>query len=74
VILSFNAKGKGVLSIRLNGHKVFEGEVSSNSPPIKLPKKFLSKDNKVYLSLNSVGILFWKSNRYELKNLKIITI
>ncbi len=72
VILSFNANGKGTMTIRLNGNKVFEGPVSSNSPPIKLDGKFLLADNKLSFRVKGVGILFWMSNQYEISNLKII--
>jgi len=73
VILSFNAKTrKGVLTIKLNDEVIFEDRVSSfNVGPIYLPKDLLKKENKLEFSVSGVGLAFWRTNEYNLENVRI---
>ena len=74
VILSFFVKdASGNLMITLNGNLISETsfEKGTNGEPIKLPKNMLSKTNTLKFQVSSPGILFFKTNRYDLTNVKI---
>jgi len=74
VVLSFDTpKRKGVLTIKLNGNTIFDyGASSLNVGPIDLPKNLLQKENFLEFSVSGVGIAFWRTNEYDLENIKII--
>jgi len=73
ILLSFSAtKREGMLTIKLNGITIFENEVASvNVDPIEIPKEQLQEDNILEFSVSSVGWTFWKTNEYNLQNIKI---
>jgi len=75
IILSFLAKRySGTLTIDLNGNNIYEGIIETqNIEPIKLPKNYLKVgENKLKFSVSGVGIAFWRTNEYNLANVKII--
>lgn len=74
VLLTFSAdKHVGVLSIFLNGRKIFESDVSSyNVEPVSLPHEFLKEENLLEFSVSEVGWRFWRTNEYQLAGVRII--
>jgi len=73
LILSFNvAVGEGILTIELNGEKVYSGELSAGaSIPVYLDSQSLSDYNTLRFSVSSPGVAFWRYNEYQLKDIKI---
>lgn len=74
VILSFFVKqSSGNLIITLNGNIISGAshEEGTNSDPIKISKNMLSKQNTIIFQVSSPGILFFKTNKYELTNVKL---
>ncbi len=73
ILLSFSTtKHKGRLIIKLNDIIIFENEFTTvNVDPIELPKEFLQEDNILECDVSSVGWAFWKTNEYNLQNVKI---
>jgi len=71
--LSFTAKKhRGILQIKLNDEKIFEGEFDSPTvEPILLPKEKLNSINHIEFSVSSVGFAFWKTNMFSFENLMI---
>jgi len=75
IVLSFLAKRySGTLTINLNGNNIYEGIIETqNIEPIKLPKSYLKAgENKLEFSVSGVGIAFWRTNEYNLGNVKVI--
>jgi hypothetical protein len=74
MLLSFSvAQGKGELRILFNGKEIFVGEAESgNIDPISIPDSLVQKENTLTFKASSVGIQFWKKNRYVLHNLQVI--
>lgn len=73
VKLSFIAKThEGRLLIKLNGEVIFESGVDTiNVPPVTLPADILKEENVLEFSVSSVGAAFWKTNEFNLQNIKI---
>jgi hypothetical protein len=71
--LSFNVvKRSGTLKILLNGHQVFESELSEGSPPpISIPQEFLQSRNALTFQASSPGVFFWKVNEYDLESIVV---
>ena len=74
VQLSFTAKKrKGILAVDLNGERIFESEITEfNIDPITIEPKQLRGDNTLVFSVNGVGARFWKTNEYNLEDIKLI--
>lgn len=74
VLLSFSAdKHVGILTIILNGQKIFESDISSYTvEPVSLPHEFLKQENVLEFSVSEVGWRFWKTNEYQLGGVRII--
>lgn len=74
VLLSFSAdKHVGVLTIILNGRKIFESDISSYTvEPVSMPHEFLEQENILEFSVSEVGWKFWKTNEYQLGGVRII--
>jgi len=74
VILSFKAKKhEGILTIKLNNEIVYENDISSVTvAPIRLTRNLLSSDNTFHFSVSSVGFKFWKTNEYNLDDIKVV--
>lgn len=74
VILSFMTKqASGRLTIILNGNVISDAshDEGTNSDPIKISKNLLSKTNTITFQVSSPGVLFFKTNKYELTNVRI---
>ena len=75
VLFSFvNKEHSGRIVITLNGHILTDKKLDQeNPPPIQLPKEMLAKSNFLSFSASKpLIILFFKTNRYTLENLKIV--
>jgi len=74
VVLSFTAKKrKGILTIKLNGVNIFEGELANEiAEPVSLSPNLLGKKNTLEFGVSSVGARFWATNEYSFENVKII--
>lgn len=74
VVLTFTApKRKGILTIKLNENSIFEYDINSlNVDPISLEKELLGEENILEFSVSGVGMAFWKTNEYNLENIKVI--
>ena len=72
-VLSFTVpKHKGVLTVILNEGILLSKEITTISPaPIKLPKDYLKNQNSLVFKVSGPGIEFWKSNEYNIENMKI---
>lgn len=74
VILSFFVtQASGNLIITLNGNVISGASHNegTNSDPIKITKNMLLKQNTIKFQVSSPGILFYKTNKYELSNVKL---
>jgi hypothetical protein len=73
VLLSFNVNDhKGPLSITLNGHEIYSGElISSNPAPLHLDPEYLQDENTLIFYSPSPGLAFWNVNKYALENIQI---
>jgi len=74
ILLSFSAlEASGNLQVKLNGALIFSGSlVGFNPEPISLPKELLLESNNVVeLSASSVGWRFWKTNEFQLREIKV---
>ncbi|RMD58374.1 hypothetical protein D6825_01040 [Candidatus Woesearchaeota archaeon] len=71
IILSFQTKERrGILSVKLNGQLIFEGEIKTqNPPPIPLPKSALKDINEIEFSVKGG---FFSKKKYVLDDIKII--
>lgn len=67
--LSFDVKsGKGRLIVAVNGEEVFNGEAQGQ---VNLRIGSLEKDNVVEFAAEEVGFQFWRTNGYELSDIKV---
>lgn len=73
VQLSFGAKEHtGTLKVDLNGMAIFESDVGKyNVGPIDFEKHLLKNDNMITMTVSGVGLAFWRTNKYDIENLKI---
>lgn len=73
VRLSFRApRHEGVLTITLNGHEIYEYDITTSSPePIRLRSDLLDTRNELTFSVSGVGWQFWRTNEYSLDSIKI---
>ena len=73
ILLSFtNMESAGKLIITLNDKVIVQKKINDINPaPIILPKENLFSSNSLKFSVTSPGLLFFKTNRYSLENIKI---
>lgn len=73
-ILVFEAPTRaGVLTIRLNSQIIYNFEPSgADVPPIMVRKQDLKEDNTLEVEAQGVGWRFWRTNRYDLVNTRLI--
>ncbi len=72
VLLDFNIESyKGKLIILLNGKEIFKRETHTIKP-LKLPESLFAEENTLTFKVSSPGIAFWRTNQYELKNIKVV--
>jgi len=71
--LSFDVnKASGRLTIKLNDNVIYDATITSPSKTIYLDKAMLQNKNTIEFSVSSVGLAFWRTNQYELENIKIM--
>ncbi|HII16234.1 MAG TPA: hypothetical protein HA362_08080 [Nanoarchaeota archaeon] len=67
------SESRGMLTIKLNGHDIYQGVLTSEQLPIDLPKEYLQASNTLALSVSLPPFSqFYKSNYYLLQDLKLI--
>lgn len=73
VLLSFTASLRsGRLIIKLNDNIIMNRELETASPsPLELPKALLKENNVIVFEVSGPGIEFWKSNEYNLMDVRI---
>lgn len=73
VLLSFSvAEANGMIRIYLNNELIEQTVLDRRQPePIALPAVLLSSDNELRFELAPVGFSFWKTDRYELRNVRV---
>lgn len=72
VLLSFSIDSyRGDLIILLNGEEIFNKE-TYKIRPLKLSSSLISKENTLTFRVSSPGIAFWRTNVYELSNIKVV--
>jgi hypothetical protein len=65
-------ESKGNLILTLNGKQIFNQKISKNRiETIELPKEYLEESNKIRLQVSPPGLVFWSSNKYYLKDIKL---
>ncbi|MBT3690837.1 hypothetical protein HOG16_01175 [Candidatus Woesearchaeota archaeon] len=65
-------ESKGNLIVTLNGKQIFNQKISENRiKTIDLPKEYLEDENKIRLQVSPSGLVFWSSNKYYLKDIKL---
>lgn len=62
---------QGRLIVLLNGREIFNRE-TNKIKPLKLPKSLIDSENTLTFKVSSPGIAFWRTNQYDLKNIKIV--
>ncbi|HLC55059.1 MAG TPA: hypothetical protein VJJ75_00840 [Candidatus Nanoarchaeia archaeon] len=67
----FVVDGEGKLAIEVNGALVYEGEIAAGTVPIHIPATYLRKNNRITFSAEGVGINFFGSNTYRLKEVAL---
>ncbi len=74
MMLSFSAaQSQGELRISFNDKEIFVGDLETgNVDPINIPHSLVESENTLTFETSSVGIQFWKKNRYVLHNLQVI--
>ena len=72
-LLSANVNdAEGSLILFLNGEEIYnKATTGGNLDPVILPKELIQLDNTLELKVNSVGAKFWKTNKYQLEDVKI---
>ncbi|MGM5483145.1 MAG: hypothetical protein ACQESF_06790 [Nanobdellota archaeon] len=72
--LNPNRNNKGYLNIILNGNKIFGKALEKGrlNEPIAIQDSFLQEENELIFRVSGVGWKFWKTNEYELNNIRII--
>ncbi len=71
--LSFNInKASGRLIIKLNDNVIYDATISSPSKTFYLDKTMLQNKNALEFSVSDVGLAFWRTNQYELEDIKIM--
>ncbi len=74
VKLTFSVKKpKGILKVKFNDRIIYEGIADNgNIEPINIPKSLLKEKNSLMFEVSDVGGMFWESNHYIIKGLKIV--
>ncbi len=73
VLLSFTkTAGRGNIRILVNHEAVFEGKIDQPTmTPITIPTGLLSRENTIEFVVDGPGILFWRTNYYDLENVRV---
>ena len=68
----FVSDSQGTLFIHLNNQQIFSGKiVRGENRNIELPVSYLKEVNKLELMVDSPGLLFWKKNFYDFRDVRI---
>ncbi len=71
-LLFFIKESKGILTITLNEHIIFEGELTSNELPLDLPLNYISDNENVLKLSTNLGWNVFSSNYYLLQDVQLI--
>lgn len=72
-LLFLITESKGEMTVELNGHMIFEGELTSNDLPLDLPVSYLQeKDNVMKISANFPGWQIFSANYYLLQDVQLL--
>ena len=73
-LLSFNVENvKGRLIISLNGEKIYNSDLTTESvQPVRLPKNLLKEKNEMVFRVSSPGLAFWVTNSIALSDIQIV--
>jgi hypothetical protein len=73
ILLSFvPTTHDGILVIKLNGQPIMEEALTQRVfEPLELPRDYLQAENELEFSVSEAGWQFWKSNEYQLDNIRI---
>lgn len=72
-LLFFVTASEGEITVKVNGIKVLNGEVTSDMLPVALPKSVLGKVNRLTFETKSPGLFaFMSKNSYTLKDVVLI--
>lgn len=73
-LLSFNVENvKGRLIISLNGEKIYNSDLTTESvQPVRLPKNLLKEKNEMIFRVSSPGLAFWVTNSIALSGIQIV--
>lgn len=70
-LLFIITESKGELTIKINGHIIYEGELSSSGLPITIPITYLNKGQNALTFESNFAFLF--SNYYLLESVQLLT-
>ncbi len=65
-------EGEGILTIKLNGHLLYEYTAGKGDiTPISIDTQYLKDINNIEFLVDGVGAKFWKTNEYRIENAKL---
>ncbi|MCK5629387.1 MAG: hypothetical protein KAI26_02105 [Nanoarchaeota archaeon] len=65
-------EGEGILTIKLNGHLLYEYTAGKGDiTPISIDTQYLKDINNIEFLVDGVGAKFWKTNEYRIENVKL---
>lgn len=71
IVLSFNVRDHyGPIIVTLNGNAIFNGEIEGNKF-LKISDADIGAQNELKFTSPNPGVIFWKSNRYEIDNVQL---
>mgnify|MGYP001563332667 CR=1 FL=1 len=62
----------GNLILKLNGQEIYNNQLRANiQETIELPLQYLQGQNNIQLFVSSPGWMFWKTNNYKIRDIKL---
>ena len=73
-ILAFDVVSSlGRAVVNLNGKEIYNAQVGiGNVEPIRLDQDLIKNQNSVLFTVSGVGLVFWRLNEYDLRNVRVI--
>ncbi len=72
VLYLFIEEAEGDLILRLNGHEVYNNELRANvQESVELPLSYLQEANNLEVAVSSSSWMFWKTNKYKIRYIKL---